>query len=340
MPASAVSLQAPCIGSLHKGRASALALVFATLLLGATLSSPARALAAANPRDTLIYMPYGLVHFIRPPSEVDGYLAEVDSYGIGQVLLAMPRFKKTGILKPPRHNTEMLTRWSSRAAAYNAGHGTNMTVTVVFNGNPNQRTKALDLDDPATRANMVSSVQSALATGVSGVQLDIEPFPATPGFITLLEQLDAMFARAGFDGRFSVVAPSNTATWSPSFLRAVSQLVTQIDPTFYDSEFKSSAGYEAWMTHGLAYYTANVSPTTRIVPVLPSYSANRWHTPSVENIETATAAVSDALSAGSRINGAGIWSGWGFLLDEEGAYDGSSDRAAWRSSTASLPYSP
>lgn len=76
------------------------------------------------------------------------------------------------------------------------------------------------------------------------------------------------------------------------------------------------------------------------MPILPSYSANRWHIPAVENIETATAAVSSALGAGSRVNGAGIWWGWGFLSNEEGGYDASGDRAAWQSSTVALPFSP
>jgi hypothetical protein len=90
----------------------------------------------------------------------------------------------------------------------------------------------------------------------------------------------------------------------------------------------------------LAYYTANVSPTARIVPVIPSYAANRYHLSSVENIETATAALMGALSAGSRVNGAGIWWWWGFFYDEEGGYEASGDRAAWQSTTVGLPFSP
>jgi hypothetical protein len=115
--------------------------------------------------------------------------------------------------------------------------------------------------------------------------------------------------------------------------------VAQIDPLYYDSESKTVAAYEAWVERGTAYYTANVAPATRIVPVLPSYSADPWHLPGVENITTATAALSSALAVGSRVDGAGIWSAWGFLFDEEGAYDGSADRAAWQSTTIELPFS-
>jgi hypothetical protein len=314
-------------------------LAFAAALL-AILACAARASAAADPDEMLIYMPYGLVHSLRPASEVDEYLAEVSSYDIGQLVFAMPKFKPTGALKVPKHNTEMLASWAALAAAYNAEHGSDLTVTAVFNGRIETKRNGLDLEDPATRASILAAVQASLVSGISGVQLDLEPYPMTPGFLSLLEELGAMFSRVGFHGRFSVTAPATTASWTPAYLKQVSQLVTQIDPLYYDSESKSVAAYEQWVEDGLAYYSANVSPATSIVPVLPSYSADRWHLPSVENITTATAALAAGLAAGSRVNGAGIWSGWGFLLDEEGAYEGSADRAAWQSSTVELPFSP
>ena len=133
---------------------------------------------------------------------------------------------------------------------------------------------------------------------------------------------------------------ATVSRWSPEYLNRVSQLVTQVDPLYYDSESTSAAAYEAWMRESLAYYSANVAATCRIVPVLPSYSADPWHVPSVEDIEHASVALGEALSAGDRVEGAGIWWGWGFLLDEEGGYDGSGDRAAWRSLTVGLPFSP
>jgi hypothetical protein len=320
--------------------AGALALLAATLLLGAAVAMPSRALAAANPQDSLIYMPYGLIHSLRPDSQVDGYLAEVDSYEIGQIVFAMPKFKKLGVLKIPKHNREMLVRWANRAASYDAEHGVALSLTAVFNGKIKTKRNGLDLDDPTTRANIVAGVESSLGLGLSGVQLDLEPYPVTAGYLSLLEELGAMFARVGFHGRLSVAAPATTSKWSPSYLRRVSELVSQLDPLYYDSESTTTAAYQAWMQNSLAYYTANSSPSARIVPVLPSYSANRWHIPSIENIENASVAVSAALGAGSRINGAGIWWGWGFLLDEEGAYDASADRAAWQSSTVNLPFSP
>jgi hypothetical protein len=324
---------------MRHGARLALALLFATLLCAALVPvSPAQ--AASNPQDMLIYMPYGLVHSLRPDEQLDGYLAEVDSYGIGQLVFAMPKFKKLGVLKVPRHNREMLVRWSARAGAYDAAHGAELSLTAVYNGKVKTARTGLDLDDPTTRANIVAGVESTLGLGLAGAQFDLEPYPSSPGFIELLEEVGAMFARVGFHGRLSVAAPASTTRWSAAYLNRVSQLVGQLDPLYYDSEYKSISAYEQWVRSSLAYYAENSAPGTRIVPILPSYSANRWHSPGVENIETATAAVSSGLGEGSRVNGAGIWSGWGFLLDEEGAYDGSADRAAWHASTVQLSFSP
>jgi hypothetical protein len=323
------------LGSAIGWRVAALA-----ALLVAALAVPAQASATTDQQDMLIYMPYGLVHSLRPVAAVDDYLEEVDSYDIGQIAFAMPKFKKLGILKVPKHNREMLVRWASRAAAYDTEHGAAISLTAVFNGKVATKRSGLDLDDPGTRAKMIAGIESSLGLGLSGVQLDLEPYPVSAGFISLLEELDAMFARVGFAGRFSVTAPANTSKWPATYLTRVSQLVGQLDPLYYDSESAMSSAYEAWMTASLAYYSANASPASRIVPVLPSYSANRWHSPSVENITTATHVLAAALDDGSRVNGAGIWSGWGFLLDEEGAYDGSTDRSSWQSSTVELPFSP
>jgi hypothetical protein len=314
--------------------------MLALLALCASFALAGEAQAAANPADSLIYMPYGLIHSIHPVEQVDDYLAEIDSYRIGQVIFAMPKFKRLGVLKLPKHNREMLLRFSSRAAAYDTEHGASLELTAVYNGKIGTKGGALNLDDPVTRANILAGVEGTLGDGLSGVQLDLEPYPVTAGFITLLEELDATFARVAFHGRLSVTTPATISRWTPSYLHRVSELVSQVDPLYYDSESTTVAAYQSWFEKSLAYYSENVSPATRIVPVLPSYSPNRWHSPAVENISTATAALSAGLSAGSRVNGAGIWSGWGFLLDEEGKYDGSADRAAWQSSTVALPFAP
>jgi hypothetical protein len=312
------------------------ALVLVSLSLPLVSASAASALA--DPTETLTYMPTELVHSIWTPGQVGGFLAELDEYDIGQALLQMPRFRGNGKIKLPASNEQMLGVWAAQAASYNAEHGTAMTVTAVFNGVPKRR--AFDLERASTRANLVAAVESALATGISGVQLDIEPYPTGPGFIELLEALDATFARLGFHGRLSVVAPADTATWPPAYLERVGELVDQLDPTFYDSELESAGAFEEWIEQGLAYYSANAPAATRIVPVLPSYAPDPWHDPAVENIADATDALAVALAEGSRVNGAGIWWWYAFYYEDHGRFPTAADRAAWRSSTLELPFSP
>ncbi len=136
----------------------------------------------ANPDDTLTYEPYGLVHQLHSAAKVDGYLSDLDSYGVGQALLQTPRFKNTrgsqGSAQRPHHARRA---GRSEAAAYNAAHGTHITVTAVFNGQVRTTGAGLDLDNPETRASMIDGITSVLTTGVSGVHLDLEPFPMTHG---------------------------------------------------------------------------------------------------------------------------------------------------------------
>jgi len=312
--------------------------VLAGLAACAGLALPRAALASADPADTLTYMPSELVHSIWTPAQVQGFLGELSEYDIGQALLQMPRFKKKGTLVVPASNQEMLAVWASAAGAYNAANGADMTVTAVFNAVPKAR--GLNLEDAATRANMLAAIEATLASGVSGVQLDVEPFPQDQGFISLLEEIDASFARLGFHGRLSVVAPGEVSRWTPSYLQRVAGLVSQIDPTFYDSELTSVPEYQEWIEQGLAYYSANVPAGTRIVPVIPSYKRDPWHDPSVEDIANATGALRSALAAGSRVNGAGIWWWYGFFYEDHGSFKSAADRAAWLSSTVLLPFSP
>jgi hypothetical protein len=316
----------------------------ATALALIVFALPSSAGAALDQRDALVYMPYGFIHSPHSAEFVDEALAQADAYGLGQLVFATPKVAaRTGKVKLPKRNREMLSLWSSRAAAYDEAHGAALGLTLVVPA----KVKGLkgggtDLEDAAIRAQIVSGIEAALGAGVgfAGVQLDFEPYPVNPGYLALLEELDAMFARVGFHGRFSVAAPAGVARWSAGYLKRVSELVTQLDPLYYDSEIAAAPAYEAWVRESLAYYSANAAAGARIVPIIPAYSANRWHDPSIEKISTATNALSAALDGGSRVNGAGIWWGYGFLYDEEGAYDGSADRAAWQASTRALPFSP
>jgi hypothetical protein len=295
---------------------------------------------AVDPAETQTYIPFGFIHNEHGPALVNETLEQLDSYGIGQALLPLPKFKKDGTFKLSRKETRTIPQWAALTKAYDLEHGTDLVATAVFNGKVKKQ--SLNLEDPAVRERMISGIETVLAMGIGGVQLDLEPYPQTPCFLALLEEIDTVFAERGFTGRLSVTAPATAGRWSPSYLAAVTSRLSQVDPLFYDSERKTAASYEQWVREGLAYYSANTAPSTRIVPALPSYGTNRWHDTSVENIATATTAVEEALTEGSRVNGAGIFWWWGFYYDEEeeGEYEGAPDRATWLTRSLSVPFTP
>ena len=306
------------------------------LAVGAVAAAPA-ADAALKPGEALTYIPHGFVHDVQPAALEEETLEALDSYGIGQALFPVKAFKKTGLLKLSKHERVSFARWVAATRAYDEAHGAAIVAVASIAGKV--KASSLNLEDPAVRANMVAGVESMLSLGAGGVSLDLEPYPSSPGFLALLEELDALFAARGFHRRLAVVAPASAGRWSSSYLGAVTARVDQVDPLFYDSERKTAADYEQWVREGLAYWSANAGAGVRIVPDLPSYGPNRWHAVAVENIATATSAVEEALAEGSRVDGAGVFWWWGFYLDEEGAYDGAGDREAWLARTVAAPFS-
>ncbi len=302
------------------------------------LASAPAARAALAPSEALTYIPHGFVHNTQPPAVLEETLEALGGYGIAQDLLPVKCFKKNGVLKLSKRESAMFARWVAATTAYDAAHGAGIVTVASIAGKV--KGSSLNLEDPAVRANMVAGVEAMLALGAGGISLDLEPYPSSPGFLALLEEIDALFARRGFGGRLAVTAPASVGRWTPSYLEAVSARVGQVDPLFYDSESTTAAGYENWVREGLAYWSAHAAPGARIVPDLPSYGPNRWHATSVENISTATTAVEEALAAGSRVNGAGIFWWWGFYLDEEGGYEGAADREAWLGRTVLAGFTP
>lgn len=316
---------------------AALAAICSAALMGLVTPGAGAALA---PDEALTYIPFGFVHNKQPPRLVEETLEQLDAYGIGQNLLPLPRLKRDGTLKLSRNELAMLSLWVSETNAYNGAHATGIVPTASFAGKVKGR--SLNLEEAAVRAKILAGVETVLALGVGGVSLDLEPYPQSRGFVLLLEEIDALFARRGFTGRLAVTAPATVGRWSRQYLEEVTPLLGQVDPLFYDSERKTPAAYQQWVREGLAYYSLNTSTMTRIVPDLPSYGPNRWHDPSAENLATATTAIEEALREGTRVNGAGIFWWWGFYYDEEGegAYDGAADRETWSARTLGVPFSP
>ena len=318
------------VGALTAGFLSALAVPAAPVAPAG--AAPATAQPSEDPI-ALTYMPEGFVIATQTAAKIDSYLADLDRFGINRALLELPGFHSDGTVILSTTADAMLALWVARAAAYNQAHDTSIGVTAVFNGRLDQ---GLDLDDGPTLTNMQAAVAEVVGLGVTSVQLDLEPYPTTTGYLTLLDQVKAEFAGTATPIELSVVAPTDLTTWTPAYLAQVSSRVDEVDPSFYDSGFRNAAAYEQWVVQGLAFYNASTAPGARIVPLLPSYGANRWHKLKVENMTTATVALTQALAAGDRIDGAGIWWWWGFFYGKGNHKFEASDQATWQSTTRAL----
>lgn len=284
------------------------------------------------------YMPAEMVHSPMTSSEVETVLGELSEYSFNEPLLQLPRFDARGRIRLSPQVLATLGVWVSQAAAHDLEHGADIVPVAVFNAVPRER--GVNLEAAQTRAQMVREVERVLGLGIRRINLDVEPYPTGPGYLRLLEELDAALAAHGSPGGLSVVAPADTATWGPAYTRRVGELVGEYDPTFYDSEIATAAGYEEWIEGGLATLSAELPATTPLVPVIPSYGPNPWHNPSVEDIAHASQALRVALAQGSRVSGAGLWWWYGFYEEEQRRrYRSAEDRAAWLAQTLTLPFS-
>ena len=316
------------------GRLGAVAAVVAALAL-----APGSAAAAAPAADMLTYMPSEMVHSVWSGEQVEGFLGELSEYDIGQALLQMPGFKRKGTLVLPESNEQMLGVWAASAARYGEMHGQPIAVTAVFNGR--LKPKGLSLEVASTRANIVAAVRRAVGLGVTGVQLDLEPYPTGPGYIALLEEVDSALAQAGFAGRLSVVAPASVWRWSPEYLAARGRARGPDRPALLrqrNHEHDRIRGMGRGRPRLLLGQRSRAG--TSIIPVIPCYSKDPWHSPAVENIPHATQAVGAALEAGDRVEGVGLWWWYAFYEGHLKHFDPAPERAAWQQLTVNLPYSP
>jgi hypothetical protein len=112
-----------------------------------------------------------------------------------------------------------------------------------------------------------------------------------------------------------VTAPAD-GQWSPAYIAQIASRVDGLSPMLYDSGLGTAAAFEEWATRALDRYAGAIGTSAQLFPSIPSYSANRFHDPAVENVETA----SRAIRASHGLDGAAVYWWWEF---------GATDRASW-----------
>ena len=148
--------------------------------------------------------------------------------------------------------------------------------------------------------------------GLDGVLLDLEPFaPDNPGYVHMLDRVRSALP----DTWLGVTAPAD-GQWSPGYIAQIAARVDGLSPMLYDSSLGTAAAFEEWATRSLDRYGDAIGTSAQLFPSIPSYSANRYHDPAVENVETA----SRAIRASGDLDGAAVYWWWEF---------GAADRASW-----------
>jgi len=138
-----------------------------------------------------------------------------------------------------------------------------------------------------------------------GVLLDFEPFrPDDPDLVPLIETIRSHLP----DIWIGLVAPSD-GRWSSGYITVLSSITDGISPLLYDTSLTEVSQYRNRVATQVARYQRAAGTRALVVPSLPSYAANPWHDPSVENIEEALRALGTLETS---LDGAAVYWWWEF----------------------------
>jgi hypothetical protein len=138
-----------------------------------------------------------------------------------------------------------------------------------------------------------------------GVLLDFEPFRSDhPDLVSLVGTIRAQLP----DTWIGLAAPPDDR-WSGGYLAELSSRVDALSPLLYDTGLTDGRSYRNRVAIQVARYQQAAGSRAWVVPSLPSYSATRWHDPSVENIGEALRALA---TLDSSVDGAAVYWWWEF----------------------------
>lgn len=182
--------------------------------------------------------------------------------------------------------------------------------------------------DPAWRTRFAGGCAALVrATGIAGVQLNIEPCPpGTPGYLELLDDLRRALPPGA---RLSVAAyppptrlhPVEQVHWDEAFFRAVAARCDDLAVMSYDTAQRQRKVY-TWL---VATWTRECLAWSGGRPVrlgVPAYDDDEdWHRPEVEQAAAALAGISAGVdgTAPAPFAGVAVYAEW--TLDDQEAAD-------------------
>ena len=250
-----------------------------------------------------VFLPHGWVATAKSDAQIRSSTAAVGAAGFSEQILNIGVLDDGGVV--PEADYAGLARW----------------VAVSRDAAPRQRIYAW-VNGTASEQLVRTELQPAIARGLrsllttyrlDGVILDIEPFDHDdPRYLSLLRAVRSELPNAWI----GVTAPLER--WSDAYITEVGRTVDGLMPMAYDTSLTTVPNYVWTVAASLTRYRAALAPSAaRVLPILPAYSANPWHDPTVENIPTA----SDAITAAGGVSGAAAY--WWWEMTE-------TDIAAWR----------
>jgi len=182
----------------------------------------------------------------------------------------------------------------------------------------------VDLDDPATRAQIVAFVAEQVRTaGYDGVHLNAEPVPnRSAGYLKLLEELRS---ELGPNKLVSVavphwvpvwlnaIPPLENLRWTSDYYQAVSERADQLVTMSYDSLMPVGWLYQVWMriqVRGIARALRN-SQSELLIGISVSREHTRTHNPAAENLTNGLKGVC-AADRPQDVDGVAIYADWEF----------------------------
>ena len=248
------------------------------------------------------YLPHGWIGASRNADEVAGRVAELRRAGFSHQIHNLGALGPTGRVADGDYAG--LAAWvqHSRSAA------PEQRIVAWVSGS-----ESAHVDNEVVHDDLASFLADLVGRyGLDGVLLDLEPFAAdNPRYLHLLDRVRSALP----DTWLGVTGPAD-GQWSPAYIAQIAARVDGLSPMLYDSSLGTAAAFEEWATRSLDRYADAIGTSAQLFPSIPSYSANRYHDPAVENVETA----SRAIRASHGLDGAAVYWWWEF---------GDADRASW-----------
>lgn len=144
--------------------------------------------------------------------------------------------------------------------------------------------------------------------GLDGIHFDIEPMSADdPNLLSFMTKMKSKITPK------ILSMATTTENWSEEFIAKISQTVDIVSPMVYDSSTTTIANYQSYVyENSLKWLNA---ATCKIIPTLPSYAANTWHNPIVENITTCMTGFQKAMNFTKKnFTGFSTWN-WYEMID-------------------------